>query len=126
VNPEVMAVVAGESSFGDDALRYFGLLLIIFTVAAILTALFWIVLRILRLPSYSELIGEWCLSHQLRLVDLERRFLRAGPFLLSPNGTAVFYVTVSDPLGNQKHLWVRCGHWLFGMLIPELCIREAD
>jgi hypothetical protein len=122
----MISVGAEEPSFGDDAVRYLFVLLGITAAAAIVIIGIWAAIHVIRQPSYRDLIGEWCVAHQMRLVDLERRYLRAGPFFLSPNGTAVFYVTVSDALGNEKHLWARCGHWIFGMLVPQLLIREAD
>ena len=86
----------------------------------------WVVITLARMPGYRDLIEDWCAARQLRLVDMDRRWLFKGPFFLSPNGTAVFLLTVRDPLGTRRHYWARCGHWMFGMLMPEIHVLPAD
>jgi hypothetical protein len=86
----------------------------------------WMVITIVRMPGYRDLIEDWCAARQLRLVDMDRRWFLKGPFFLSPNGTAVFYLTVRDPLGGRRYFWARCGHWMFGMFMPEIHVLPAD
>jgi hypothetical protein len=95
-------------------------------MGCVLFGAMWVLIRLARMPGCRQLIEEWCLDHHLRLVDMERRWFWKGPFFLSPNGTIVYYITTRDPMGQVKHFWARCGHWLFGMLAPELRIRPAD
>ncbi len=95
-------------------------------VGAVLLGGVWVLICLVRMPGYHQLIEQWCLEHHLRLLHMERRWLLKGPFFLSPNGTAVFYITTRDAIGGVKHYWARCGHWLFGMLSPEIRVIPAD
>lgn len=77
-------------------------------------------------PSPREQIRDWCEDHRVRLVEMERRYLRAGPFFFSPNGTMVFYVTVRDEFGFEKFYWMRCGRGLIGSWMYGLQVQRDD
>ncbi|HSI13484.1 MAG TPA: hypothetical protein VK961_15680 [Chthoniobacter sp.] len=117
---------SGDPSFVDDAARYFAALLGIVVFAMIVCGFVWLGIRLASLPSHRDLIGKWCSAHGLRLAAMEKRWFWKGPFFFSPNGTVVFYVTAYDRSGTERHLWVRVGHWLFGILVPELRVSTAD
>ncbi len=100
--------------------------MMILSCLALIIAVGWAIYRLITRPSNRQLIAEWCARHQLRLLDSDRRYLRAGPFFLSPNGTAVYFVTARDGEGAEKHFWMRCGHSFLGALLNELRVRPAD
>lgn len=96
------------------------------TAMAAFTGLVVILIKIARLPGYPELIDQWCRERQLQPVATERRYFWAGPFTWPTNGTAAFRITAVDQIGWEHHFWVRCGHWLLGMLKPEIRVQDAD
>jgi len=116
---------SSDPSFADDALRYVGGLLIVATIAAACIILVAAIIGSFR-TNYRSKIEHWCRTHELQLVSLDRRYLRTGPFFFSLNTTLVFYATVRDSSGIEKHLWIRYGNWMFGMLVPDLHVRTAD
>ena len=52
--------------------------------------------------------------------------LRPVLFWTSSRGQTVYCVTVEDEQGNQRHGWVRCGSWLFGLLSDNVDVRWED
>jgi hypothetical protein len=66
-------------------------LLLVLTLVAVFITIGWALYRLIRRSTPRQLVEEWCRTQHLTLIDMERRYLRAGPFFLSPNGTAVFY-----------------------------------
>src|SRR5215203_5036492 len=108
------------NDFVSNAVEKIGDILVTLMVLGVFAAGVWVFFVLARQPGYQQLIDDWCAARQLRLVNMDRRLFLKGPFFLNPNGTAVFYITVRDPLGYRRHFWVRCGHWIFGMLTPEI------
>lgn len=121
----MLVLGSSDPSFADDAARYLGGLLIVATIAAAFIILVAAVIGTLR-ANYRRQIEHWCRAHEFQLVSLDRRYLRTGPFLFSLNTTLVFYATVRDSSGIEKHLWIRYGNGMFGVLVPDLHVCTAD
>ena len=73
------------------------------------------------------LLEQWAGKNGYRIVSREHRYIRKGPFFwTSPRGRTVYYVTVEDEQGNQRHGWVRCGSWFFGLVSDHVEVRWED
>jgi hypothetical protein len=48
---------------------------------------------------------------------------RRGPFWWSGKGQVVYRVAVRDERGHDWQGWVRCGHWLTGLLSDAVEVR---
>ncbi len=75
----------------------------------------------------ASILDQWADKSGYRIVSGEYRHLLKGPFFwTSSRGQTVYYVTVEDEQGNQRHGWVRCGSWLFGLLSDNVEVRWDD
>lgn len=63
-------------------------------------------------------LDRWASENGLRLLSVEQRWLRAGPFTLNrTRGQLVYYVTVvpiHETNAQARAAFVRVGHWLWG------------
>ncbi|WP_110515204.1 hypothetical protein [Herpetosiphon llansteffanensis] len=70
------------------------------------------------------LIQQWANANGYRIIALEQRWLRRGPFFWrSGKNQTVFYVDVIDPQGMARALWIRCGGWFMGLFSDQLDVR---
>jgi hypothetical protein len=75
----------------------------------------------------ASFLEQWAAKNGYRIVSREHRYLRKGPFFWTfSRGQTVYYVTVEDEQGNQRHGWVRCGNWFFGLLSDNAEVRWED
>ena len=75
----------------------------------------------------ASLIEQWADKNGYRIVSRKYRWLRKGPFFwTSSRGQTVYYVTMEDVQGNQRHGWVRCGSWFFGLLSDYVEVSWED
>jgi hypothetical protein len=80
-----------------------------------------------RFSRSDHLLKDWADKNSYRIVRSEYRYVWKGPFFwTSSRGQTVYYVTVEDVQGNQRHGWVRCGSWLFGLLSDNVEVRWQD
>lgn len=71
-----------------------------------------------------QLIQQWADTNGYRIIALEQRWLRRGPFFWrSGKYHTVFYVDVIDPQGMARAIWVRCGGWISGLFSDQLDVR---
>lgn len=118
--------MAAAAALSDDPAQSLTMFMVVVGISAIIVPVAWILDLAGKQSSYHKMIDDWCQHRALRLVTMERCWFWTGPFFLSSRSAAVFYVTVCNASGKEKHLWMRCGHWILGMLRPELTVQEAD
>ena len=71
-----------------------------------------------------RLLREWAGSKGIELIEIEEPLFDAGPFTLRCSKVhRVFRIRVRAGSG-EKVLWVRLGHWLLGLLRPEVTVEE--
>ena len=71
----------------------------------------------LRISRSQTIIDRWAEANGFRVLNVEQRFLRTGPFFFRHNkGQTVYHVTVQDSEGRTRSGYVRCGGWFAGLL----------
>ncbi len=74
-----------------------------------------------------ELVEGWANANVLTITDVERRFLRTGPFFwCRSRGQEVFYVVVHDARGDERGAYVRTGGWILGQFSEQVTVRWDD
>lgn len=71
-----------------------------------------------------ELVERWAAANSYTIVEMERRYLRAGPFFWwRGKGHEVFHVVVRDSRGGQHGVYVRTGGWMLGQLSEQVAVK---
>jgi hypothetical protein len=70
-----------------------------------------------------ELVEKWAAANAYTIEEIERRYLRAGPYLWRGRGHEVFRVLVRDARGEQHRGYVRTGGWLLGQFKDEVAVK---
>ncbi len=71
-----------------------------------------------------KLIQQWADANGYRIIALEQRWLRRGPyFWRSGKYHTVFYVDVINPQGLAQAVWIRCGGWFSGLFSDQIDVR---
>ena len=74
-----------------------------------------------------ELVEKWAAANALTITQIERRYLRAGPFFwCRGRGHEVFYVVLRDTRGEQRAAYVRTGGWLLGQFSEQVTVKWDD
>ncbi len=74
-----------------------------------------------------ELVERWAATNAFTITEIERRFLKAGPFFwCRGRGHEVFHVLVRDARGDQRGAFVRTGGWFLGQLSEQVTVRWDD
>ncbi len=98
--------------------------LMIFTAIAIALV---IPLWAWHLRRSRELVDRWAAANAYAITEIERRYLRAGPFFwLRGRGHEVFYVVVRDARGGQREGYIRTGGWFLGQLSEQVTVKWDD
>ena len=67
----------------------------------------------------EDIISRWAKENGYEVISAKLR-LWPGPFLFRrTEGQTVFRVHVRDGSGRERHGWLRCGGWVFGLLSNE-------
>lgn len=68
----------------------------------------------------KNLLQHWADENNMKLMRLEARWFRLGPFMWTTSRfQLVYYVTVWDR-GKKRHAYVRCGNFWFGMMTEDI------
>lgn len=94
-------------------------LVIFIMFAVVIASLVWQTAR------SRELLDGWAQREGLQLLQVERRYMRRGPFFWSTSkGQEVFFVQVLDSRSGQvRPAWVRVGGWWRGLLSDQVDVR---
>jgi hypothetical protein len=77
-----------------------------------------------RTKRAMPIIERWAEQNGFRIVRLERRVYRAGPFtLFRTNVQLVFRVAVRDWEKQVRTGWLLVGNFIIGMLTDEVSVR---
>src|SRR5947209_2918551 len=83
-----------------------------------------ILLNVLPVVRAASLLKRWAQRNGYRILHREHRWLFQGPFSWNLSNLPVVYrIRVQDRQGNHRGGWVRCGHWLWGVLSDSVEVR---
>src|SRR5204862_3092721 len=83
-----------------------------------------ILLNVWPVARAASLLKRWAGRNSYRIIHREHRWFFQGPFSWNLSNLPVVYrVTVEDQQGNLRGGWVRCGHWLWGLLSDGVEVR---
>ena len=68
----------------------------------------------------QHLLHAWASEHRYDLVHAENRVFRKGSFMWSGKNQVIYRVHVRDVQGNERHGWVRCGDFFWGVLADKV------
>src|SRR5262249_46893070 len=72
----------------------------------------------------GRLLDQWAARNGYRILEIERRRYRKGPFFFtSSNNQVVYRVTVQDAYGTTHRGWVRCGGYRLGSWSDEVAVQ---
>jgi hypothetical protein len=94
--------------------------------AALLFILFFIVVLFVLWCHISrswKIVKQWAHDNDMELIEVQRRFLRRGPYWCTGNCQDVFRVTVRDGSGQERSGYVRVGGWLLGLLSDQVDVE---
>jgi len=96
-------------------------LLILFAVAIAVPLMVW------HWKRSRKLVENWAKENAYAVVEIERRFLRAGPFSWRRSrGHEVFHVVVRDARGQRRTAFVRTGGWFLGQCSDQVTVEWDD
>ena len=62
----------------------------------------------------------WLNNNQFRLISVERRYLRRGPYLWkSSKGQVIFRISLANNENEEKIAWVKCGSYFKGAAFSD-------
>jgi hypothetical protein len=71
-----------------------------------------------------ELAENWAKENAYAISEIERRYLRAGPFFWRRSrGHEVFHVVVRDARGQRRAAYVRTGGWFLGQFSDQVTVE---
>ena len=75
----------------------------------------------------EKILARWARDNDYSILSAEFRWFRRGPFFWwTSRGQEVFYVTVRTTEGRRRRGWVRCGGFIFGVLVNRAEVRWDD
>jgi hypothetical protein len=91
----------------------------VFTCLYIAFAAVWIGLVIWRA---EWMLRVWAARNDLEIVEKKERTCSARALSVFWGGGTrpVYLVTVRDKTGSVRRAWVACGHWYWGVLLPDV------
>ncbi len=98
----------------------FPFLVVVVVIALVIPFLAW------HWKRSRELVERWASANALTITEIERRFLRAGPFWWRGRGHEVFYVVVHNTRGEERAAYVRTGSWLLGQFSEQVTVKWDD
>ncbi len=102
-------------------MEHFLFLIVVVMIAIVIPFLVW------HWKRSRELVEMWANANALTITEIERRFLRAGPFFWRRSrGQEIFYVVVHDTRGHERAAYVRTGGWFLGQFSDQVTVRWDD
>ncbi len=72
----------------------------------------------------SQMLEQWLRDNDFQLLQKSTPWRKDNPFFASSNrGQKVFKVTVRDKSGAIRAGWLRCGHALAGVAVPQIEVK---
>ena len=70
------------------------------------------------------MLDRWADRNGFRILRVERRDFRRGPFFWSTGrGQVVYHIVVVDQHGSRRSGYVRCGSWFWGIWSDHVDVR---
>ena len=70
------------------------------------------------------MLERWAARNGFRILRMERRDFRRGPFFWSTaRGQVVYHIVVVDRHGRRRSGYVRCGGWFWGVWSEHVDVR---
>src|ERR1700681_1721332 len=68
----------------------------------------------------STMLRNWASQNGYRIIQANMRYFFTGPFFWTTGkGQSVFRVEVENQQGFRRTGWVRCGSWIWGLIIDK-------
>ena len=94
----------------------------------------FVVITVLAIASFAwscsrseTIIDRWARANGFRVLNVEQRFVRTGPFFFRHGkGQTIYHVTVQDAQDRARSGYVRCGGWFAGLLSDAAAVEWDD